>query len=63
MLLQKPQLALLDEPTAHLDDFNTESLLKIVQTELKQTTLVVVSHDARIEKLGLKQIQIDEILQ
>lgn len=61
MLLQKPKLALLDEPTAHLDDFNTENLLSVIQNELKATTLVVVSHDARIEKLKLRQIQIDEI--
>lgn len=61
MLLQKPKLALLDEPTAHLDDTNTEAILKLIQQELKDATLIIVSHDARLEKLALKQIQINEI--
>lgn len=61
MLLQNPKLALLDEPTSHLDDLNTEGLLDLIQSELKDSTLVVVSHDSRLEKLGLKQIHISEI--
>jgi len=62
MLLQKPQLVLLDEPTAHLDDFNTEKLIKIIQEELKNVTLVIVSHDARFEKMGLNEVQMNELV-
>lgn len=61
MLLQRPELALLDEPTSHLDDLNTEKLLDLIQTELENSTLIVVSHDSRLEKLGLKEIQLSEI--
>lgn len=61
MLLQSPKLALLDEPTAHLDDVNTDIILNLIQQKLRSATLIIVSHDARLEKLGLKQIQMSEI--
>ena len=48
LLLQKPELILLDEPTAHLDDEHTDTALKLIKKELIGKTILVVSHDQRL---------------
>ena len=49
LLLQKPDLALLDEPTAHLDDKNTAEIIQIIKSNLKDNIVIIVSHDHRID--------------
>jgi putative ABC transport system ATP-binding protein len=61
LLLQRPKLILLDEPTAHLDDGNAEQAMATIRKEFRDCTLIVVSHDARLEKMNLKPIQLSEI--
>jgi putative ABC transport system ATP-binding protein len=48
LILQKPQVLLLDEPTAHLDDRNTELVMKAIQRHFTGKTSVIVSHDSRV---------------
>jgi putative ABC transport system ATP-binding protein len=48
LFLQNPDLALLDEPTAHLDDDHTLEALKWIKSELRGKTVLIVSHDKRL---------------
>lgn len=48
VILSRPDLILLDEPTAHLDDEHTDSILKIIRKEFASKTVIVVSHDQRV---------------
>ncbi len=50
ILLSKPELILLDEPTAHLDDYHTDIVLKSIRQEFINKTVVIVSHDQRVRK-------------
>lgn len=50
LLLQNPELALLDEPTSHLDDQQVENAFQIIKSELKNKIMIVVSHDQRIHR-------------
>lgn len=61
LILQKPKIALIDEPTSHLDDENTERLMTYLLQQLKNATLVIVSHDHRLEKFLLKPLHFSEI--
>lgn len=61
LLLKKPSLALLDEPTAHLDDQNVNSAMKLLLRELEGSTIILVSHDSRIEKFGFKGIEFSDL--
>lgn len=61
LFLQKPKLALLDEPTSHLDDLNTDRILKLLQEKLLGSTIIIVSHDSRLEKFKMKAVEFSEI--
>ncbi len=50
LILQNPKVALVDEPTSHLDDENTEKVLTALTQKLKGSTVLVVSHDLRLQK-------------
>lgn len=52
ILLQNPDIILLDEPTAHLDDLHTASVLKVIKQKLKNKIVLVVSHDNRISEFA-----------
>jgi putative ABC transport system ATP-binding protein len=62
-LMNKPSLVLADEPTANLDDANSEQVISLLVTACKDNgaTLLIASHDARVaaalpqaERLQLK---------
>lgn len=56
--LGNPSLLLVDEPTANLDDANTELVTKLLKklSSDHQTALVIVSHDARLKSHFQKQL-------
>jgi ATP-binding cassette subfamily C protein len=47
-LLREPQLLVLDEPTNNLDARSVEALLEAIENLRGRTTLLVISHDARV---------------
>lgn len=48
-LLGSPAILLFDEPTAHLDDANTATLLALLEEErIAGRTLVIATHDPRV---------------
>lgn len=48
-VLSRPDLILLDEPTAHLDDEHTDTALKTIRKEFCSKTVIIVSHDQRVQ--------------
>jgi len=51
-LLNNPKLLLCDEPTANLDDINTQHFIALVEQLQKEgSTLIVVTHDKRLKHL------------
>ncbi|MGL4631011.1 MAG: ABC transporter ATP-binding protein [Leadbetterella sp.] len=50
-LIHAPKLVLADEPTSALDDLNTQSVFNLLRKYCKDqnTSLVIVSHDARLQ--------------
>jgi putative ABC transport system ATP-binding protein len=49
VLAQRPQIILADEPTSSLDQKNADFVLAALKEAAKGKTLIVVSHDRRIE--------------
>ena len=59
-LVHKPKVILADEPTANLDQDNTELVLKLmVDLELAGQALVVVTHDDRVASRFERTITLD----
>ncbi len=52
ILLQNPDLLLLDEPSAHLDDKNTVHIIGFIKKYFKDKIVIVVSHDRRLDELA-----------
>ena len=50
IILSNVNTVLLDEPTAHLDDEQTEIALKTLKSIFKNKTVLIVSHDQRVQK-------------
>lgn len=50
-LLGTAPVVLADEPTASLDDFNAEKLVKLMKSHLGNRSLIVSSHDSRLNSL------------
>ena len=63
ILLQNPDLVLLDEPTAHLDDKNTEEIMKFIKDFFGKKTVIVVSHDSRLDKQAAQIINWKSLVQ
>jgi ATP-binding cassette subfamily C protein len=51
-LLREPQLLVLDEPTNNLDDKSVSALIEVLPKVQANTTLLLVSHDARVLDLA-----------
>ncbi len=50
VLAQAPKMILADEPTSSLDQVNSDFVMQSLQQASEGKTLIVVSHDERIEK-------------
>lgn len=59
LILQNPEVLLIDEPTAHLDDKNTEIVMEAVNRHFKNKTALIVSHDARVGKWIKSHVSLD----
>lgn len=59
-VLHSPKVILADEPTAALDDDNTEKTVQLLDTYAKETgaTLLIVTHDQRLKEHYRNQIMI-----
>ena len=53
IILSNADTVLLDEPTAHLDDIHTEVALNSLKTAFKNKTVLIVSHDQRVQKYSV----------
>ena len=60
-ILKKPKIALLDEPTSHLDNRNADIALRLIEKYFKQTLVIIVSHDNRLENRGFTEIDFESI--
>ncbi|WP_416867128.1 MAG: ABC transporter ATP-binding protein [Imperialibacter sp.] len=59
-VLNKPQVILADEPTASLDDDNSEKVLNILeeQANVYNATLVIATHDQRVKSRFPHQLKL-----
>lgn len=62
VLAQQPEVILADEPTSSLDDFNAEQVISLLLNGPKEQSLVIVSHDHRVERFFEKIISVKELL-
>ncbi|MGZ3771036.1 MAG: ABC transporter ATP-binding protein [Bdellovibrio sp.] len=62
VLAQQPDVILADEPTSSLDDNNAEQVMSLLLNGSKKQSLVMVSHDHRIEHFFDKVISAKELL-
>ncbi len=62
VLAQKPEVILADEPTSSLDDKNAEQVMDLLMGNSATQSLIMVSHDHRIEKFFDKIISAQELL-
>lgn len=62
VLAQKPEVILADEPTSSLDDKNADQVMNLLVGDLKGQSLVMVSHDHRIEKFFDEILPVQELL-
>ncbi|AHI04745.1 glutamine-transport ATP-binding protein ABC transporter GlnQ [Bdellovibrio bacteriovorus W] len=63
VLAQAPPIVLADEPTSSLDQVNAEFVMKALKECAQGKTLIVVSHDERIEKYFDQVIDFKELNQ
>jgi putative ABC transport system ATP-binding protein len=58
---QKPAVILADEPTSSLDDKNAEQVMKLLVEGSHMPSVVMVSHDHRVEKYFTRILDMKEI--
>lgn len=63
VLAQAPPVVLADEPTSSLDQVNAEFVMRALKESAQGKTLIVVSHDERIEKYFDQVIDFKELNQ
>lgn len=49
-IINKPEVLLLDEPTGNLDDKNVSLIMKYILDIKKDTIVIIITHDKRVEK-------------
>jgi ABC-type lipoprotein export system ATPase subunit len=63
VLLQNPEVILADEPTSSLDEANAKKVMELLLETSKKKTLVVVSHDTRLQKYFDRSLNFAELIQ
>lgn len=63
VLAAGPKIILADEPTSSLDDKNAANVMDLLFTAAKDKTLLVVSHDHRIERKFNTLVQFEKLVQ
>ncbi|WP_338132816.1 ATP-binding cassette domain-containing protein [Finegoldia magna] len=53
-LINEPELLILDEPTANLDEEYVDKFLDLLDELNKKTTLICVTHDSRLKNRAKK---------
>jgi ABC-type lipoprotein export system ATPase subunit len=61
VLLQNPDVILADEPTSSLDEANAVKVLGLLLDASKNKTLIVVSHDSRLQKHFDRVVNFEEV--
>jgi ABC-type multidrug transport system fused ATPase/permease subunit len=58
VVLQNPQILVLDEPTASVDDKTKAAMHKMLDTVMKGKTVVMVTHDSFLEGIATRTIKL-----
>jgi ATP-binding cassette, subfamily B, bacterial MsbA len=58
VVLQNPQIIILDEPTASIDEKTKESMHKMLDTIMKDKTVIMVTHDDFLEGIATRIIRL-----
>lgn len=59
VVLQNPQIIVLDEPTASVDDKTKEAMHKMLDTVMKNKTVIMVTHDSFLEGIATRKIKLE----
>ena len=60
-ILNKSKIIIMDEPLAGLDGKTREKIIKLIITECKNKTLIVITHDKEILPYMNKQINLQNL--
>lgn len=60
VLIQKPDIILLDEPTASIDDDTKETIYNLLNTLMRDKTVIMVTHDRALENHANRIITIKD---
>lgn len=63
VLLQNPAVILADEPTSSLDEANAKKVMELLIEASQKKTLIVVSHDSRLQKYFGRNLNFAELVQ
>lgn len=63
VLLQNPQVILADEPTSSLDEANAAKVMELLVEASHKRTLIVVSHDSRLQKYFDRTLDFARLIQ
>lgn len=59
VVLQNPQIIVLDEPTASVDEKTKKAMHKMLNTVMENKTVVMVTHDPFLEGIATRKIRLD----